>query len=115
MHAADGGCDAAPLRLSRFGQPAECRLFLPACSREVLRRMLLLALSCAWLNTLAGSAVTLARNGREALDVLEGPESEHIDLVLTDILMPEVGATKAGTASSLQPGPALVACSRLDM
>ncbi|KAK9803195.1 hypothetical protein WJX73_001520 [Symbiochloris irregularis] len=35
--------------------------------------------------------VTLARNGREALDVLENPEeSEQIDLVLTDILMPEV-------------------------
>lgn len=36
-------------------------------------------------------AVTLARNGREALTVLEGSEGEHIDLVLTDILMPEVG------------------------
>lgn len=39
--------------------------------------------------------MTLARNGREALDVLENSEeSEHIDLVLTDILMPEVSYEK---------------------
>ncbi len=36
-------------------------------------------------------AVTLARNGRQALEALQSPEGEHINLILTDVLMPEVG------------------------
>ena len=36
------------------------------------------------------AAVTLARNGREALQALQSPEGEHINLILTDVLMPEV-------------------------
>ena len=39
------------------------------------------------------AAVTLARNGKEALDVLEGNDGEHIDFVLTDLLMPEVSTS----------------------
>lgn len=34
--------------------------------------------------------VTLARNGRQALEALQSPEGEHINLILTDVLMPEV-------------------------
>ena len=40
-------------------------------------------------------AVTLARNGREALDVLEA-QGDSIDLILTDLLMPEVRADQSG-------------------
>lgn len=35
-------------------------------------------------------AVSLARNGRQALEALQSPEGEHINLILTDVLMPEV-------------------------
>ena len=35
-------------------------------------------------------AVTLARNGKEALQALQSPQGEHINLILTDVLMPEV-------------------------
>ena len=35
-------------------------------------------------------AVTLARNGRQALEALQSPQGEHINLILTDVLMPEV-------------------------
>ncbi|KAL0056248.1 hypothetical protein WJX82_009232 [Trebouxia sp. C0006] len=34
--------------------------------------------------------VTLARNGRQALEALQSPEGEHINLILTDVLMPEI-------------------------
>lgn len=34
--------------------------------------------------------VTLARNGREALRALQSPEGQHINLILTDVLMPEI-------------------------
>lgn len=34
--------------------------------------------------------VTLARNGKEALQALQSPQGEHINLILTDVLMPEV-------------------------
>ena len=34
--------------------------------------------------------VTLARNGRQALEALQSPNGEHINLILTDVLMPEV-------------------------
>ncbi|KAK9806257.1 hypothetical protein WJX72_007465 [[Myrmecia] bisecta] len=34
--------------------------------------------------------VTLARNGREAMEVLEGEDGSLIDVILTDLLMPEV-------------------------
>lgn len=37
-----------------------------------------------------GYRVIAAENGREALDILKSKESEKIDLILTDILMPEV-------------------------
>lgn len=45
------------------------------------------------------AAVTLARNGREALQALQSPEGEHINLILTDVLMPEVG----GNLSDFHP------------
>ena len=32
-------------------------------------------------------AVTLARNGRQALEALQSLEGEHINLILTDVLM----------------------------
>ena len=38
-------------------------------------------------------AVCLARNGREALEILEGSEGDTIDVILTDNLMPEVGTS----------------------
>lgn len=34
--------------------------------------------------------MSLARNGRQALEALQSPEGEHINLILTDVLMPEV-------------------------
>ncbi|DBA76002.1 hypothetical protein WJX79_007319 [Trebouxia sp. C0005] len=34
--------------------------------------------------------VTLARNGRQALEALQSPEGERINLILTDVLMPEI-------------------------
>lgn len=34
--------------------------------------------------------VSLARNGRQALEALQSPEGEHINLILTDVLMPEI-------------------------
>lgn len=34
--------------------------------------------------------VTLARNGRQALEALQSPEGRHINLILTDVLMPEI-------------------------
>lgn len=37
-----------------------------------------------------GYQVVAAENGQKALDVLSGPEGDSIDLILTDILMPEV-------------------------
>ncbi|KAK9819087.1 hypothetical protein WJX81_001346 [Elliptochloris bilobata] len=42
------------------------------------------------LLTACGYRVSLARNGREALDLLESECGETVDLVLSDILMPEV-------------------------
>ena len=42
------------------------------------------------LNFILTCAVTLARNGRQALEALQSPEGEHINLILTDVLMPEV-------------------------
>ena len=52
----------------------------------------------SWLQTAAapptepsaGAAVSLARNGREALHLLDSDAS--VDLVLSDVLMPEVRA-----------------------
>ena len=35
-------------------------------------------------------AVALARNGREALEYLQGDERRKVDLILTDNMMPEV-------------------------
>jgi len=46
-------------------------------------------------------AVTLARNGRQALEALQSPEGEHINLILTDVLMPEVCANHLANSSSL--------------
>ncbi len=37
-----------------------------------------------------GYRVIAAQNGREALDILKSKEAEKIDMILTDILMPEV-------------------------
>jgi YesN/AraC family two-component response regulator len=34
--------------------------------------------------------VTVARNGRQALDILQRNDKEKINLILTDIMMPEV-------------------------
>lgn len=34
--------------------------------------------------------VSLARNGRQALEALQSPEGETINLILTDVLMPEI-------------------------
>ena len=41
-------------------------------------------------DVLSPFAVSLARNGRQALEALQSPEGEHINLILTDVLMPEV-------------------------
>ena len=41
-------------------------------------------------NEMFWCTVTLARNGRQALEALQSPEGEHINLILTDVLMPEV-------------------------
>jgi len=46
-------------------------------------------------------AVTLARNGRQALEALQSPEGEHINLILTDVLMPEVGTDYLASSRSL--------------
>lgn len=35
-------------------------------------------------------AVTVAKNGKEALDILHRNDKEKINLILTDIMMPEV-------------------------
>lgn len=51
------------------------------------------AVAGRWLTLLVaftGVAVTSTANGKEALDVLEGARGRSIDLILTDILMPEV-------------------------
>lgn len=39
----------------------------------------------------AGFSVRKAVNGREALEILEGPTGDAIDLIITDMLMPEMG------------------------
>jgi len=46
-------------------------------------------------------AVTLARNGRQALEALQSPEGEHINLILTDVLMPEVCTDHLASSRSL--------------
>lgn len=49
----------------------------------------------------AGVAVTSTKNGKEALDVLEGERGRSIDLILTDILMPEVRRPAAVSAPGM--------------
>lgn len=46
-------------------------------------------------------AVTLARNGRQALEALQSPEGERINLILTDVLMPEVCTDHLASPRSL--------------
>lgn len=46
-------------------------------------------------------AVTLARNGRQALEALKSLEGEHINLILTDVLMPEVCTDHLASSRSL--------------
>jgi len=48
-------------------------------------------------------AVIEAVNGRVALDILEGPQGEAVDIILTDNVMPEV-CTLSGHAVSAGRG-----------
>jgi CheY-like chemotaxis protein len=46
----------------------------------------------------AGANITLVKNGKEAVDICADSESNHFDLILMDIMMPEMdglSATKA--------------------
>ena len=54
--------------------------------------------------TRAPPAVVTARNGKEAMDVLEC--QTRPDLILTDIMMPEVGIVRASLALATPAAPA---------